>query len=195
MRLHNVGNDGWNQVVAEDSCDLGLESVDADMLIDLEKQRAQQKESPIIRTQVPKQGRRRKEDLQEDERATQSKNSLNRSSSNVTLLLSLHPREEPPSLFRSRYRSRVPDSPTSLLSSPMILAWLLDRPWKLVLPNPHRIFPVVNPKRAIPIYPSPVRAFAKRSGNGISESICQLQLSTRINESSGKRIRKQHSCM
>ena len=33
MRLHNVGNDGWNQVVAEDSCDLGLESVDTDMLI------------------------------------------------------------------------------------------------------------------------------------------------------------------
>ena len=78
MRLHNVGNDGWNQVVAEDSCDLGLESVDADMLIDLEKQRAQQKESPIIRTQVPKQGRRRNEDLKEDEKATQSKNSLNR---------------------------------------------------------------------------------------------------------------------
>ena len=137
MKLHNVGNDEWNQVVAEDSCDLGLESVDADMLIDLEKRRAQQKESPITRTQVPKQGRRRNGDPPEDEKETQSKNSLNRSSSNVTLLPLVHPREEPPSLFRSQYRSRVPDSPTSPLSSLVTLAWLLDRPWKRVLPNPH----------------------------------------------------------
>ena len=189
MKLHNVREAGWNQGVAEDSCDLGLESVDADMLIDLEKRRAQQKDSPITRTQVPKQGRRRNEDLPEDKKATQSKNSLNRSSSNVTLLPLLHPREEPPSQFKSRHPSRVPDSPTSPLYSPMTLAWFLDRHWKHILPNPHRIPLEVNPKRAVPIHLSPVRAFAKRSESGTSDSVCQLQPSTRIYEFPEERIR------
>ena len=160
-----VGENGLFQVVAEDSCELCLESVDRDMLIDLEKRKAPQKESPLTRTQIPKQGRRRNEDSLEDGNSQQPNENSNRSSSTVLLLSCLHRREEAPFRFRNLHL-RVPVYPTNLLFSVATPERILDPHRKRALPNLFQKDLEATPNRAIPIHPSPIKAFAIRSENG-----------------------------
>ena len=178
MGLLFVRESGSTQVVVEDSCELGLESIDNDAFLDLENRRTPQKESPIMRTQISKQGRKRNEESLEDGNSLRSSNS-----SNVILLPSLNHREESPSHFRSLHPRHVPVFRTNLLCSVTTREPFLDRHPRHTLPNLFQICLGAIPSRSTPIRLHPIKVFAARSRNGTSVFVGPFQISTRIYKS------------